>query len=222
MTEKTLTGAERQHLEIYGSALVRNRHLTLACVGLGLVIVGLIGLSYRLQAQVARVKPVIIRVDALGRHDVLDAEAMLTDAARLTVIRRDLRTFVVQHFARRHGAISHDFSDSLYFLEPSLREATLRATDPAVKAFITSPGAEELDITVKNVTLSELRQPPFKAQVDFEQQTYSPGTRAPRKKAETYVAQLDFVLRESVPNDYVQVNPLGLQITYLRVDQAFQ
>jgi len=25
-----------------------------------------------------------------------------------------------------------------------------------------------------------------------------------------------------VPNDYVRVNPLGLQITYFRVDQAFE
>ena len=37
-----------------------------------------------------------------------------------------------------------------------------------------------------------------------------------------YVAQLDFVLRDAVPNAFIRVNPLGLQVTYFRVDQAFQ
>jgi len=29
-------------------------------------------------------------------------------------------------------------------------------------------------------------------------------------------------LREHVPNEFVRVNPLGLQIAYFRVDQAFE
>ena len=36
-----------------------------------------------------------------------------------------------------------------------------------------------------------------------------------------FVAQIDFVLRDAVPNTFIRVNPLGLQITYFRVDQAF-
>ena len=39
---------------------------------------------------------------------------------------------------------------------------------------------------------------------------------------ETYVAQIDFMLRDRVPNEFVRVNPLGLQISYFRVDQAFE
>ena len=36
-----------------------------------------------------------------------------------------------------------------------------------------------------------------------------------------FVAQIDFVLRDTVPNTFIRVNPLGVQITYFRVDQAF-
>jgi type IV secretory pathway component VirB8 len=36
------------------------------------------------------------------------------------------------------------------------------------------------------------------------------------------VAQLTFVLKDQVPNAIVPVNPLGLAITYFRVDQAFK
>jgi type IV secretory pathway component VirB8 len=50
---------------------------------------------------------------------------------------------------------------------------------------------------------------------------YTPGTRVERTR-ETYVAQIDFVMRDHVPNEFVRVNPLGLSVTYFRVDQAFE
>ena len=34
--------------------------------------------------------------------------------------------------------------------------------------------------------------------------------------------EIDFALRDHVPNEFVRVNPLGLQIAYFRVDQAFE
>ena len=62
---------------------------------------------------------------------------------------------------------------------------------------------------------------PFKAAVTFQKVLYSPGTRTERGR-QTHVAQVDFVLRDQVPNEFVRVNPLGLQIEYFRVDQAFE
>ena len=76
-------------------------------------------------------------------------------------------------------------------------------------------------IDVKNVTFAELSKSPYKASVDFEKHYLALGTRQERKR-ETYVAQIDFVLRDVVPNAFIRVNPLGLQVTYFRVDQAFQ
>ena len=78
-----------------------------------------------------------------------------------------------------------------------------------------------MDVDVKNVTFGELKTSPFKASVDFDKRYVGGGTRQERKR-ETYVAQIDFVLRDAIPNAFVRVNPLGLQITYFRVDQAFQ
>jgi type IV secretory pathway component VirB8 len=57
--------------------------------------------------------------------------------------------------------------------------------------------------------------------VDFEKVYYAYGTRQERTR-ERFVAQLTFVLRDEIPNAMVPVNPLGLTITYVRVDQAFQ
>ena len=88
------------------------------------------------------------------------------------------------------------------------------------------PGAvtvnpEEVDISVQNVSLTEIRNPPYKAAVTFQKLLYTSGTRSERGH-QTYVAQIDFVIRGHVPNEFIRVNPLGLQVTYFRVDQAFE
>jgi type IV secretory pathway component VirB8 len=57
--------------------------------------------------------------------------------------------------------------------------------------------------------------------VNFQKVFFTPGTRHERAR-ETHIAQIDFVLRDHVPNAFVRVNPLGLQVTYFRVDQAFE
>ena len=50
--------------------------------------------------------------------------------------------------------------------------------------------------------------------MSFQKVLYTPGTRHERAR-QTHVAQVDFVLRDHVPNEFVRVNPLGLQITLL-------
>jgi type IV secretory pathway component VirB8 len=62
---------------------------------------------------------------------------------------------------------------------------------------------------------------PYKASINFQQVFYRPGVRTERAR-ETYIAQVHFTLQDRVPNEFVRVNPLGLQVTYFRVDQAFE
>ena len=86
---------------------------------------------------------------------------------------------------------------------------------------MSNPSADEVDIVVQNVTLSELTKAPYKAAIAFQKIFYTPGTRTERAR-QTYIAQVDFVMRNHVPNEFVRVNPLGMQITYFRIDQAFE
>ena len=90
-----------------------------------------------------------------------------------------------------------------------------------LETFLTNPSADEIDIVVQNVSLTELAKPPFKASVSFQKLLYSPGTRQERAR-QTFIAQIDFSLRDPVPNEFIRVNPLGLQVSYFRVDQAFE
>jgi hypothetical protein len=119
--------------------------------------------------------------------------------------------------------VQRDYPDSLFFLAPALADATISVNDRTrvIETFLTSPTADEVDIEVRNVTFGELETSPYKAAVDFDMLYFAPGTRQERRR-ETYVLQVDFLLRDAVPNAFVQVNPLGLQITHFRVDQAFK
>jgi type IV secretion system protein VirB5 len=222
LNPKTLENAKRQFVELYGSSLVMNTYLKIALLLTSLLALGLLGLNFRTQAKYANVKPLVIRIDDVGR-----AEAVAYDAATYRPQRPELRyfltRFVATHFSRLRSTIQRDYPDSLFFLDPTLANATIAQNEQSrvIETFLTDPAGDEVDIDIRNVTFGELSKSPYKASVDFEKRYFAPGTRQERKR-ETYVAQIDFVLRDAVPNAFIRVNPLGLQVTYFRVDQAFQ
>ena len=219
---KTLESAKRQFVELYGSALVLNTYLKIALVLVSLVSLGLIGLNIHTARRYADVKPLVIRIDQIGR-----AEAVAYDASRYTPQAPELRyfltQFIVKHFSRLRATVQREYPDSLLFLEPGLADATIAQNEQsrAIETFMTNPSADEVDIVVQNVSLTELAEAPHKASVSFQKLLYAPGTRQERAR-QTFIAQIDFTLRDRVPNEFVRVNPLGLQVSYFRVDQAFE
>ena len=219
---KTLENAKRQFVEVYGSALVLKTYLKIALVLVSLVALALIGLNLYTVTRYADVKPLVVRIDEVGR-----AEAVAYDASRYQPqppeLRYFLTQFVVKHFGRIRATVQREYPDSLLFLEPGLADATIAQNDQSrsLESFLTNPSADEIEIVVQNVSLSELTTTPFKAAVNFQKISYSPGTRHERSR-ETFVAHVDFALRDRVPNAFVKVNPLGLQVSYFRVDQAFE
>ena len=77
LNPKTLENAKRQFVEVYGSALVLNTYLKIALLLVSLVALGLLGLNVHTAARYSNVKPLIIRIDEVGR-----AEAVEYDASR--------------------------------------------------------------------------------------------------------------------------------------------
>ena len=222
LNPKTLDSAKRQFVELYGSALVMNTYLKIALVLVSLVALGLLGLNFHTTAKYSQVKPLVIRIDDVGR-----AEAVQYDAAgyqpQAPEMRYFLTQFIVKHFSRLRATVQREYPDSLFFLEPALADATIAQNEQSrvLETFLTNPSADEVDIVVQNVSLSELAKPPYKASVSFQKLLYSPGTRQERAR-QTFIAQIDFSLRDHVPNEFIRVNPLGLQVSYFRVDQAFE
>ena len=222
LNPKTLENAKRQFVELYGSALLMNTYLKIALVLVSLLALGLLALNFRTQAASANVKPLVVRIDSVGRAEAVqyDATAYRPQAPEL---RYFLTQFVVKHFSRIRATIQREYPDSLFFLDPALADATIAQNEQSrvMETFLTTPADDEVDIVVQNVSLRELTKPPYKATVAFQKVLYTPGTRVERTR-QTHVAQIDFVMRDHVPNEFVRVNPLGLQISYFRVDQAFE
>src|SRR5215471_20629108 len=219
---KSLESAKRQFVELYGSALVMNTYLKIAVVLLALVALALVALNFRTVATYANVKPLVVRIDDVGRAEAVqyDATSYQPQAPEL---RYFLTQFIVKHFSRLRATVQREYPDSLFFLEPALADATIAHNEQSrlLETFLTNPSADEVDIVVQNVSLSELAKPPYKASVSFQKVLYSPGTRQERTR-QTFIAQIDFALRDHVPNEFIRVNPLGLQVSYFRVDQAFE
>ena len=219
---KTIESAKRQFVELYGSALVMNTYLKIALLVVSLIALGLLALNFHSASKYANVKPLVIRIDEVGRAEAVQYDATAY-APQPPELRYFLSQFVVKHFSRIRATVQREYPDSLFFLEPRLAEATIAQNDQSrvLETFLTNPSADEIDVVVQNVSLSELTTPPYKAAVTFQQVFYTPGTRYERTR-QTYVAQVDFVIRGHVPNEFIRVNPLGLQVTYFRVDQAFE
>jgi type IV secretion system protein VirB5 len=219
---KTAQDARRQFVELYGSALTHNTYLRIALLLVSVLACGLLVLNFRTQRQAEQIKPLVVRIDAVGR-----AEAVQYDAATYRPQPQELRfflaQFIVKHFGRLRSTLQRDYTDSLYFLDSELADATIAQNEHsrALETFVRTPSADEVDVEIKNVALSQIGTPPYKASVDFQRVFYAPGTRQERAR-ESYIAQIDFSLREHVPAPFVRVNPLGLQISHFRVDQAFE
>src|SRR5580692_3389207 len=212
--------ARRRYVEQYGSTLVMNTYLKLALLCLSVVTVGLIALTLRIQRAAEHVKPLVIRIDDVGRATAV-TEASLTYTPQAPELKYFLVQFVTAHYSRLRATVRQQYAQSLYFLDGRLADATINANKKSgtIEHFLTD-GSDEIEVHVKNVTLEDLRQPPYRATVEFDKAYVSAGTRAEQKR-EAFVAHLVFVRQDHVDNARIPINPLRLTITYFREDQAF-
>jgi len=214
LSPKSLHDARRQYTSVYAAALVSNGYLKVLVVLLLAVIGGLLTFQIVAERRYGTTAPIIIRVDETGRAQAMpyDASQYRPDVAEM---RYYLTRFVVLHYARIRTRVHQDYPQSLFFLA---RPLTRDPTD--IEAFLTATNADEIEINVQNVSLIEHRTPPFKASIAFQKVYLAPGARTERRR-ESYIAQLEFDRLSAVPNELITVNPLGFQLSYLHVDQAF-
>src|SRR3954454_6530620 len=149
LNPKTLESAKRQFVELYGSALVLNTYLKIALVLVSLVAVGLLGLNFYMARRYAHVKPLVIRIDDVGRAEAVqyDATAYKPQPPEL---RYFLTQFVVKHFGRLRATVQREYPDSLFFLEPTLAATTIAENEQSrvIETFLTNPSADEIDVAV--------------------------------------------------------------------------
>jgi type IV secretion system protein VirB5 len=126
-------------------------------------------------------------------------------------------------YGRNRYTVQKDFTRALFFLNGDLQSAVIdqNKKSKAIESFLSDPAASNTDIEIKNVTIEDLRTPPYRARVEFYKIYTNPFDHSEMKR-ELWTASVVYVFRDQVPNEMLLVNPLGLTITYYREDQAFQ
>jgi type IV secretory pathway component VirB8 len=132
-------------------------------------------------------------------------------------------TWAGAYYSRNHYTMHKDFTKALYFLNGDLQSAILEKykNEKVIDSFLLDPSQPNIDIEVKTVAIEDLRQPPFKARVEFYKIFTSPLDHTEQKR-EIWTANVVYTFRDQVRNELLPVNPLGLTITYFREDQAFR
>lgn len=215
------SAGKRRYMEQYGYAVVTNRYLRIAVLCLGLVTVGLISLNLKMLSNYRNFKPLVIRINEVGRAEAVNYDSM-TYQPRDAEIKYFLIQFVTKYYGRMRATVRENYARSLYFLDGRLADATIESNkkNKTIETFLAGHG-EEIEVRIINVSIEDLRQSPYKATVDFEKVYYAAQEHVEVKR-ERYVANFIFTLKDRVPNAWIPENPLGVTITYFREDQAFQ
>ena len=216
-----ITRAAERYLEQYGDPLVMNTYLKITILCLVVVCVALVALVFKSQKALASMHPFIVRINDVGRAEAIDYRNFQyrpQEAENKYYLTR----WAELYFSRNRFTIERDQTDSLYFLNGDVQRAVIaeEQKDHIIQTYRDDSSLPYVDVEVKNVVLDDLRQSPYSARIEFEKVYTNPADHTELKR-ERWTASVTYVFRESVQNNELAVNPLGLTIVRFRVDQAF-
>ncbi len=217
----TITRAAERYLEQYGDPLVMNTYLKITILCLAVVCLALAALVFKSQKALASMRPLIIRINDVGRAEAIDYRNFQyrpQEAENKYYLTRWAQVY----FSRNRFTIERDQTDSLYFLNDDVQRAVIaqEQKDKIIQTYRNDSTLPYVDVEVKNIVLDDLRQSPYSARIEFEKVYTNPADHAELKR-ERWTASVTYVFRESVKNNELAVNPLGLTIVRFRADQAF-
>src|SRR5215475_2423393 len=216
-----LTRSGRQYVEQIGAAMVANFYLKISVLCLAIVAIVLLFVNVGMYQTFHHLKPLVVRINEIGRAEAVTYDSFAYQPHEAEV-RYFLMDFVERHYSRQRATVRENYARSLYYLDGRLAERIISENkkNRIIEAFL-SDQSDEIEVSVSNVAIEDLRNQPYKASVDFEKICYT-ATDHVMTRRERYVGHFEFFLMKRVPNNLIPVNPLGLTITYFREDQAFQ
>lgn len=217
-----ITRAAERYLEQYGDPLVMNTYLKVTILVLAAVCLMLGALTYKSQRALADMRPLIIRVNDVGRADAIDYRNFQyrpQEAENKYYLTR----WAELYFSRNRFTIERDQTSALYFLNSDVQRAVidLERKDNVIQTYIKDSSLPYVDAEVENIVLDDLQRSPYSARIEFEKVYTNPSDHTELKR-ERWTASVTYVFRDSVKNNELAVNPLGLTIVRFRADQAFE
>ena len=217
----TITRAAERYLEQYGDPLVMNTYLKVTVLALVVVCLALAALVFKSQKALASMRPLIIRINDVGRAEAIDYRNFQyrpQEAENKYYLTR----WAELYFSRNRFTIERDQTDSLYFLNSDVQRVVIEQErkNNIILTYQNDSTLPYVAVEVKNVILDDLRQSPYSARIEFEEVYTNPADHTELKR-ERWTASVTYVFRENVKNNELAVNPLGLTIVRFRADQAF-
>jgi type IV secretion system protein VirB5 len=221
MPSPEMTRAAERYLEQYGDPMVMNTYLKVAVLALSAVAVALTGVVFKSHQALASAKPLIIRIDNVGRAEAIDYRDFQyrpQEAENKYYLGR----WAELYFSRNRFTLVRDQTASLYFMNSDVQRDVIEQERKAqtIPTYLKDSGLAYVTIVVKNVILDDLKMSPYSARIEFER-IYTNPQDMHELKREQLTASVTYVFRDSVHNQQLAVNPLGLTIIRFRVDQAF-
>lgn len=222
MSKMPITDAGQKYLELYAEPVVTNTYLKVAILALSLVSSTLLLLLYRAQTSALHLKPLILSVSDTGRTQAMH----YNDFSSIPVERVSkyyLARWATLYYGRNHATLQRDFAESMNYLANDLESATLSRVqkDKVLDSFLLDLAQPNIDIEIRSVVIEDLRQSPYRARIEFDKVFRAPGDLEEMKR-ERWTANVVYGFRDQIPNQMLLTNPLGLVISYVREDQAFE
>ena len=209
--------AGAEYAEIWGEAIHTNRHLRTITVGLGIAVILLIIVVIRI-ASVDPPRPIVVRVDEIGRaeavaYDVMEAQADPLDPTTKYFLNR----FVYDFYSRRRATVEENWSRSLRFLTTDLANASFRAESQNIALLAAGAARDELQVDRVVLRIQANPQEPHSASADFDLVRLVAEGEVDRER---WSLSLQFLFLDEIPPDLIVHNPMGIVITYLQGDRA--
>ena len=186
-------------------------------VGLAIGVLLLIVVVIRI-VSVEPPRPIVVRVDEVGRAEAVTYKAMEAQADPLDpTTKYFLNRFIYDFYSRRRATVAQNWSRSLRFLSTQLANASFRADSQNVALLAAGVARGELQVARVILRIQPNPQQPHSATADFDLVRMEMENEVGRER---WTLSLQFQFLQQIPTDLIVFNPMGIVITYLQGDRA--
>ena len=163
-------------------------------------------------------RPIVVRVDEVGRAEAVAYEAMEAQADPLDpTTKYFLNRFIYDFYSRRRATVAQNWARSLRFLSTQLANASFRADSQNVALLAAGVARGELQVARVILRIQPNPQQPHSATADFDLVRLEMENEVGRER---WTLSLQFQFLTQIPAELIVFNPMGIVITYLQGDRA--
>ena len=217
MSKPQIKDAGAEYAEIWGETIHTNRHLRMVTAGLSIAVLLLIVVVFRI-VSVEPPRPIVVRVDEVGRAEAVTYQAMQAQADPLDpTTKYFLNRFIYDYYSRRQATVATNWARSLRFLSTPLANASFRGDSQNVALLAAGVARGELQVARVILRIQPNPQQPHSATADFDLVRLEMENEVGRER---WTLSLQFQFLTQIPTDLIAFNPMGIVITYLQGDRA--